>query len=110
MPKLTEFMVKGPVLEEAPVHLTSDVERDLDARLASIEGHVRSVRRMLAEQRDCDGILIQMAAVKAAMNQIIIMLLERHFEACATECATTEEGDKALAELKRALGIVLKSS
>ncbi len=110
MPEFTESMVRGPALAEAQVYLTSDIERDLDARLASIEGHVRSVRRTLAEHRDCDGILIQMAAVKAAMNQIIIMLLEGHFEACATECAATEEGDKALAGLKRALGIVLKSA
>ncbi len=110
MPELTEFMVKGPVLDEARVYLTSDVERGLDARLASVEGHVRSVRRMLAEHRDCDGLLIQMAAVKAAMNQIIIKVLERHVETCVTECVTTEESAEALAELKRALGIVLKSS
>jgi DNA-binding FrmR family transcriptional regulator len=110
MSKPAKFMVGGPLIEDAQEYLASGIETDLDARLASVEGHVRSVRRMLAEHRDCDRILIQMVAVKAAMNQIIIKLLERHIETCVTECATTEDIAEALAELKRALGIVLKSS
>jgi len=109
MSELAKHLVCRPPVKDVQIYSTAKIERDLDARLASIEGHVRSLRRMLAEHPDCDGILIQMVAVRAAMNQIIIKLLERHIETCVTECATTEEGAEALAELKRALGIVLKS-
>jgi DNA-binding FrmR family transcriptional regulator len=86
------------------------MERNLDARLARIEGHVRSIRRMLAEHQDCDSLLIQMAAVKAAMNQVIIKLLEGHIDTCVAECVATEEGVDSLAKLKKALAIVLKNA
>jgi DNA-binding FrmR family transcriptional regulator len=104
------LVTRGPATAEVKVYLTPEMEKNLDARLARIEGHVRSIRRMLAEHQDCDSLLIQMAAVKAAMNQAIIKLLEGHIETCVSECVATEEGIQALDGLKRALGIVLKST
>ncbi len=109
MAESTQFVVRGPA-REIRVYLTPETEKNLDARLARIEGHVRSIRRMLAEHQDCDSLLIQMAAVKAAMNQAIIKLLEGHIETCVTECVATDEGIDALAKLKQALAIVLKNS
>ena len=110
MPEPAQLIVLGSLTEKTQIPLTSDMERDLDARLASVEGHVRSVRRMLAEQRSCDSVLVQMAAIKAAMNQIIIQLLESHVETCATEYLTTKGRAEALAGLKRGLSVVLKST
>lgn len=110
MSEPTKLVVRGPAVPEVKVYLTPEMEKNLDARLARIEGHVRSVRRMLAEHQDCDSLLIQMAAVKAAMNQVIIKLLEGHIETCVTECVSTEEGVEALDGLKKALAIVLKSA
>lgn len=99
-----------PSSNDVKVYLTPELEKNLDARLARIEGHVRSVRRMLAEHEDCDSLLIQMAAVKAAMNQVIIKTLEGHIETCVTECVATEDGAEALKGLKKALSVVLKKT
>jgi len=110
MSEPTGLVTRGPAVAEVKVYLTPEVEKNLDARLARIEGHVRSVRRMLTEHQDCDSLLIQMAAVKAAMNQVIIKLLEGHIETCVTECVATEEGADALEKLKGALAIVLKNA
>jgi DNA-binding FrmR family transcriptional regulator len=110
MPEPVQLTVLGPVMEKIRTHLASDVERDLDARLASIEGHVCSVRRMLAEQRDCDEILIQMAAVKAAMNQTTIKLLEQYIETCMTTYVDATQEAEDLARLKRALSTMLKNT
>jgi DNA-binding FrmR family transcriptional regulator len=110
MPEPAQLTVLGPVMEEIQNHLAWEVERELDARLASIEGHVRSVRRMLAEQRDCDEILIQMAAVKAAVNQATIKLLEQYIETCVTAYVADREETQDLARLKRALSTVLKNT
>jgi hypothetical protein len=38
MPEPAQLTVLGPVMEKIQTHLAWDVERDLDARLASIEG------------------------------------------------------------------------
>lgn len=110
MTEPTRLVTREPAKAEVKVYLTPEMEKNLDARLARIEGHVRSIRRMLAEHQDCDSLLIQMAAVKAAMNQVIIKLLEGHIETCVSECVATEEGVDALASLKRSLAIVLKST
>jgi len=95
---------------EVKVYLTPEQMKALDARLARIEGHIRAIRRMLADAQDCDSLLIQMAAVKAAMNQVIIKLLEGHIDSCVIECVANEEGKQSLRNLKRALSIVLKST
>ncbi len=110
MSESAQLLVFGPVTEKSQIYLTSDVERDLDARLASIEGHVRSVRRMLAEQRGCHDILIQMSAVKAAVNQATIKLLEQYIETYVTAYVADREETQDLAGLKRALNIVLKNT
>lgn len=90
------------------VYLTPEQERALDARLARIEGHLAAVRRMLAEHQDCNSLLVQLAAVKAALNQAIVALLESHMEACIIACAMDEESRAALAGLKEAMAIVLR--
>ncbi len=92
------------------VYLTPEVEKNLDMRLARIEGHVRSIRRMLAEHTDCETLLIQMSAVKAAMNQVIVKTLEGHIETCVSACAQDEETLEALARLRKALALVLKNA
>ena len=44
--------------------------RPMLTRMARIEGHVHAVREMLAEDRPCGEVLIQLAVVKAAINQV----------------------------------------
>ena len=90
------------------VYLRPEIEKDLKDRLSRIEGHVRGIRRMLDEHKSCDEILIQMSAIKAALNQVTIRLLEGHMETCVLEGVKSGEGEVALASLKGALARVLK--
>jgi DNA-binding FrmR family transcriptional regulator len=39
-------------------------------RLSRIEGHVRSIKTMVEEERDCADILVQIAAVRSAVSQV----------------------------------------
>lgn len=80
----------------------------LDARLARIEGHVRGVRKMLAEQRDCDEILNQVAGVKAGISQVAILLLEGHLDACVAESLSSGNGAQHLERFKHSLDQVLR--
>jgi len=72
-------------------------------RLARIEGHVRGLRRMVEEDKDCPELLIQVAAVRAALNQVGRIMLEDHMETCVLEAAKEGKSEKAVAELKDAL-------
>jgi CsoR family transcriptional regulator, copper-sensing transcriptional repressor len=77
--------------------------KDVMDRLARIEGHVRGLRRMVEEDKDCPELLIQVAAVRAALNQVGRIMLEDHMETCVLEAAKEGKSEKAIAELKDAL-------
>lgn len=91
------------------IYLTPELEQDLINRLSRMEGHLRAIRRMLEKHQSCNQMLIQMGAVKAALNQSIIKLLEGHMETCVTRCVAAGDLEE-LNKLKKALALVLKRS
>lgn len=77
-------------------------ERDkanLLTRLKRIEGQVRGISRMVEEDKYCVDILIQIAAVKAALNKVGLVLLEDHTRGCVSRAIQTSQGDEAIDEL-----------
>ena len=91
-------------------YLSPELEQNIQNRLSRIEGHVRGVKRMLDEHQDCESILIQLAAIKSALNQVIIKVLEGHIETCVMECVLEGEGEEALERLQGAMSLVLRKS
>lgn len=91
------------------VYLDPAVEEELQNRLSRIEGHVRGIKRMLAEHASCEDLLVQLTAVRSALNQATARLLENHMETCVTECVRAGQGEKALRHLKGALAQVVKN-
>jgi len=90
-------------------YLEPELIENLQNRLNRIEGHVRGINRMLKEQDDCDDILVQLSAIKAALNQVMIKLLEGHMNTCLAELAST--GDvEALEHFRRSMALVMKNS
>ncbi|MBO2521053.1 MAG: metal-sensitive transcriptional regulator [Clostridia bacterium] len=68
-------------------------------RLKRIEGQVRGISRMIEEDKYCVDILVQIAAVKAALNKVGLVLLEDHTRGCVTRAIQNAEGDAAIDEL-----------
>ena len=91
-------------------YLRADTRTDLDHRLARIEGHVRAIRQMLAENESCDDLMTQLAAVRAATTQTIVKLFEGHMETCVQTCVQTGKGQDALGGLKGALSTLLRQT
>ena len=69
-------------------------------RLARAIGHLESVKRMVEEGRDCTEVLVQLAAVRSALNNTAKIILKDHIEHCI---AGVESGDHALEELNEAI-------
>ena len=76
-------------------------------RLARTGGHLSSIRGMVEEGRDCAEVLIQLAAVRGAINKICEIILKDHLEHCIVNAAETGDRD-ALNELSRAVELLLK--
>ncbi len=62
-------------------------------RLARIEGQVRGISKMLAEDRYCIDIITQIDAVKAALNRVEDEILRDHVSHCVEHAIAS--GDKA---------------
>jgi DNA-binding FrmR family transcriptional regulator len=90
-------------------YLDPAVLEDLQNRLSRIEGHVRGIKRMLAEQARCEDILLQLSAVRSAINQVTARLLENHMETCVASCLAGGQGQAALRELRAALAQVVRN-
>lgn len=73
-------------------------QKTLD-RLARIEGQVRGIRRMIEEDRYCVDVLTQVAAVRAALGRVGLLLLENHTEHCVANALQHGEGEAAVKEL-----------
>ena len=61
-------------------------------RLARAIGHLESVKRMVEEGRDCTDVLIQLAAVRSALNNTAKIILKDHIEHCISD-ADHGDGD-----------------
>lgn len=63
-------------------HRGEALKRSLDARLARIEGQIRGLRRMIAEDAYCDDVLAQASAARAALGTASLAVLEHHMKHC----------------------------
>lgn len=76
-------------------------------RMSRAIGHMEAIKRMVEEERDCSEILIQLSAVRAALNQVGIIVLQDHIRHCVVD-ATSSGDDEALNNLNQAIGKFLK--
>lgn len=76
-------------------------------RLARASGHLNKVRSMVENGEDCSEVLIQLAAVKAALNNTGKLILKDHIEHCIVHAV--EEGDtEMIQELNQAIDKFMK--
>lgn len=81
--------------------------KDLIHRLNRIEGQIRGIRGMVEQDIYCTDILVQVAAVNAALNSFNKVLLANHIRTCVTR--DIKEGrDETVEELLNTLQKLMK--
>ena len=76
-------------------------------RLSRAIGHLESIKRMVEDGRDCSEVLIQLSAVKSAINNTGKVILKDHIEHFMVD--SVESGDhKAIEELTEAIDRFMK--
>jgi CsoR family transcriptional regulator, copper-sensing transcriptional repressor len=82
-------------------------EKDaLITRLHRIEGQVRGIEKMVADERYCIDILTQIGAVSTALETVAQKLLEEHANHCvagALASGSREEAEEKTRELLQAV-------
>lgn len=71
-------------------------------RLARAIGHLESVKRMVEDGRDCTEVLVQLAAVRAALGNTGKLIIKDHIEHCVVEAIEQSDG-ASLEELVTAI-------
>ena len=72
-------------------------------RLRRIEGQVRGIQRMVAEDRYCVDILQQMAAITAGLQAVSLIVLRSHIEGCVSEAIRSGEEAELIEEWMNAI-------
>ena len=92
--------------EHTHTHTHQNTKLVLD-RLARATGHLKKVRQMVGDGVDCSEVLIQLAAVKSAINNTGKLILKDQIEHCLVDAI--ECGDMAaVEELKTAIDRFMK--
>ena len=77
-------------------------QQKADARLARIEGQIRAVRNMVAEDRYCIDVVRQVQAACAALSSLETLIIDDHVDTCvqhALEAGETGERREKVTEL-----------
>ena len=106
----THVMEDGTVVEHSHLHTHTHTHQNTKAvlnRLSRAIGHLESIKRMVEDGRDCSEVLIQLSAVKAAINNTGKVILQDHIEHCIVDAI--ESGDReTLKELQKAIDRFIK--
>ena len=89
--------------------MTEKVERDemtkgvLLKRLRRIEGQVGGLEKMIIDDRDCESLITQLAAVRSAIESVGALVLNNYMKLCFQKGAETESG--SIDSLARAISV-----
>lgn len=85
---------------EHKVHARAEKEKkNLNDRLKRVEGQVRGIQNMVAEDRYCVDILVQITAVQAALKKVGFEILEDHTKGCVTSAVKSGNETESIEEL-----------
>ena len=89
--------------------MAEKVERDemtkgmLLKRLRRIEGQVRGLEKMIIDDRDCESLVTQLAAVRSAIESVGALVLKNYMKLCFRKGTEIESG--SIDSLARAISV-----
>jgi DNA-binding FrmR family transcriptional regulator len=92
----------GEVSTHRHVHDEESLRRIVN-RLSRIEGHIRGIKTMVQESRPCPDVLVQVAAVRGALDRVARIILDEHLTQCIGRAAEEGNIEVEIEELKAAL-------
>jgi CsoR family transcriptional regulator, copper-sensing transcriptional repressor len=72
-------------------------------RLSRLEGHIRGIKTMVQNDRPCPEVLVQLAAVRGAVDRVSRLILDEHLTECIARAAKEGNIEMEIEELKAAL-------
>jgi len=84
------------------IHSEESLRRIVN-RLSRIEGHVRGIKTMVQQSSPCPDVLLQIAAVRGAIDRVARIVLDEHLTECIARAAKEGNIEIEIEQLKAAL-------
>lgn len=68
-----------------------DKKKVILRRLKRVEGQIRGITRMVEEDKDCEDVLIQVAAARAALDRVGIHIISHRMKECLKDKGLSKE-------------------
>jgi len=70
------------------------IQSEVLSRLRNVKGHIAGIERMVEEGQECSNVLIQLSAIRAAVEKIGIYILENNAVECLLSNVETKPEDQ----------------
>lgn len=82
------------------------LKKNVLSRMKRIEGQVRGIQRMIEDGKECQDILVQVRAVRSALQSATGQILKRYLIKCHTEALENSSEEAQYESLERAVKIM----
>lgn len=86
----------------------NETRANIIRRLKRIEGQLKGIQRMVDNEACCSDVLTQIAAVKAAVGKVGILIFENHARECMKSSLVGKSEDEAIDELMNIMSSFIK--
>ena len=76
-------------------------------RLAIIKGHIEAIALMIEENKSCPEVIVQIVAVRSALNQVARIIIKDHAEHCLVDASQGSDFEAELARFRKALDLII---
>lgn len=83
--------------------MLAEAKKDAGLRLKRISGQISGIQRMIDEDKYCVDVLTQIAAAKAAIEKVGLIVLKSHMQSCVAGAVREGRTNEAVEELESVL-------
>jgi len=74
-------------------------KEDILNRMKKIEGQVKGIQKMIDEDKCCGDIMVQISAIRCAINKVGGLIMDRYIKECLKESLKDKNSDKSIEEI-----------
>lgn len=74
-------------------------KEDILNRMKKIEGQAKGIQKMIEEDKCCGDIMVQISAIRSAINRVGGLIMDRYVKDCLRESLKNDKSDASIDEV-----------
>lgn len=74
-------------------------KEDILNRMKKIEGQAKGIQKMIEEDKCCGDIMVQISAIRSAINRVGGLIMDRYIKECLKESLVNSKDEKDIEEI-----------